>query len=203
MGTSPFAGESLRHLIRSDIADIRLVVSQPDKPKGRKLQLLPTPVKEVALEHDLPVKQPPRARAPEFVEELRALAPDLIVVAAYGQILPESILSIPRFGCLNVHGSLLPRHRGAAPIQWAILDGDQETGITIMKMDVGLDTGDIVSMRATPIDPDENAQVLHDRLAGARWRAARRIHSSVRLWRNQATAAARDRRHLRAQAGQR
>ena len=165
MGTSPFAGVSLRSLIESGGYQISAVVSQPDKPKGRKLRLMPTPVKEIALSYGLPVLQPLSARVPEFVEALRALAPDLIVVAAYGQILPQSILDVPRFGCLNVHGSLLPRHRGAAPIQWAILDGDLQTGITIMKMDAGLDTGDMLSMRSTPVDPNESGAILHDRLA--------------------------------------
>jgi methionyl-tRNA formyltransferase len=119
----------------------------------------------LGLSAKLPVLQPERARSPEFLEELRALQPDLIAVAAYGQILPVSILGLPRFGCLNVHTSLLPRYRGAAPIQWAILNGDAETGVTIMKMDEGLDTGDIITQATTPIHPEDSAETLHDRLA--------------------------------------
>lgn len=141
------------------------VVTQPDRPKGRELKLQPSPVKALAVQAKLPVLQPERARSEEFVEQLRALQPDLIAVAAYGQILPQSILDLPRFGCLNVHTSLLPRYRGAAPIQWAILNGDAETGVTIMKMDAGLDTGDILAQAKTPICPEDNSETLHDRLA--------------------------------------
>jgi methionyl-tRNA formyltransferase len=122
-------------------------------------------VKQVALRAGKDILQPERARRPEFIEELRTQQPDLIVVAAYGQILPPAILELPRFGCLNVHTSLLPRHRGAAPIQWAILEGDAETGVTIMKMDAGLDTGDMLTKVTTPITDADNAQTLHDRLA--------------------------------------
>jgi methionyl-tRNA formyltransferase len=142
------------------------VVTQPDQPKGRGLKLQPTPVKEVAEAAHVPVLQPQRARDEEFIRQLSEFKPDLMAVAAYGQILPQAILDLPRFGCLNVHTSLLPRHRGAAPIQRAILDGDTETGVTIMKMDVGLDTGDILTQERTAIETSDNAQTLHDRLAG-------------------------------------
>jgi methionyl-tRNA formyltransferase len=130
------------------------------------LKLRPGPVKSIALAKNLPVLQPARARNEAFVQELRELQPELVVVGAYGQILPQSILDLPRHGCLNVHASILPKHRGAAPIQWAILNDDAETGVTIMKMGAGLDTGDMVSTVTTPILPTDNAQTLHDRLAG-------------------------------------
>lgn len=165
MGTADLACASLRALCREPSFQMIAVVSQPDKPKGRDMKLQPTPVKELALAEGLPVLQPRRARDEEFIAQLRALQPDLIVVAAYGQILPQSLLDIPRLGCLNVHTSLLPKYRGAAPIQWAILDGDAETGVTIMKMDAGLDTGPMLSTVKTAITPDDNAQTLHDRLA--------------------------------------
>jgi methionyl-tRNA formyltransferase len=165
MGTAPLAAASLEALLAVPQFQVTAVVSQPDRPKGRDLKLQPTAVKEVALAHGLPVFQPEKARDPAFIETLRPLAPDLIVVAAYGQILPRAILELPRYQCLNVHASLLPRWRGAAPIQWSILAGDTETGVTIMKVDVGLDTGDLLSMARTPIEPGDNAQTLHDRLA--------------------------------------
>src|SRR5262249_39611399 len=122
-------------------------------------------VKIEAMAHHLPLLQPERARRPEFIADLAPLQPDLIVVAAYGQILPPAILELPRFGCINVHASLLPKYRGAAPIQWAILDDEPQTGVTIMKMDAGLDTGDILTQEATPIEPRDNAQSLQNRLA--------------------------------------
>ena len=165
MGTADLASASLRALIAAPFAQLIAVVSQPDKPKGRDLKLQPTPVKTLALDHQLPVLQPQRARDPEFIAQLAAFQPDLIVVAAYGQILPQALLDIPRLGCLNVHTSLLPSYRGAAPIQWAILDGLTETGVTIMQMDAGLDTGPMLTQVTTPIEPDDNAQTLHDRLA--------------------------------------
>nr|WP_305042950.1 methionyl-tRNA formyltransferase [Geoalkalibacter sp.] len=164
MGTPEFALASLQGLIDFGLPLVG-VYTQPDRPKGRGKQLAPPPVKELALARGIPVFQPLKLRRPEVVEELRGLAPDLIVVVAYGQILPQSVLDIPRFGCINVHASLLPRHRGAAPINKAILDGDAETGITTMLMDVGLDTGDMLVKRATPIGSDETAGELHDRLA--------------------------------------
>jgi methionyl-tRNA formyltransferase len=165
MGTAELACASLEALCRAPGGKVVAVVTQPDKPKGRDLKLLPTPVKVVAMEHGLPVHQPVKARAPEFVDQLRQLAPDLIVVVAYGQILPQAILDIPKFGCLNVHTSLLPKYRGAAPIQWAIFNGDDETGVTIMRMDAGLDTGDMIAETRTSIADTDNAQTLHDRLA--------------------------------------
>jgi methionyl-tRNA formyltransferase len=165
MGTAELSCDSLRGLLESPGFQVVAAVTQPDRPKGRDLKLQPSPVKVLGLRAKLPVLQPERARSEEFLEELRALQPDLIVVAAYGQILPVSILELPRFGCLNVHTSLLPGYRGAAPIQWAILNGDTETGVTIMKMDVGLDTGAIVTQATTPIHPEDNAETLHDRLA--------------------------------------
>ncbi len=165
MGTAELACASLVALTRQPDFAVVAVVTQPDRPKGRDLKLAPSPVKEVALSAHLPVLQPERARQDSFVEELRQFQPDLIAVAAYGQILPRTILKLPRFGCLNVHTSILPKYRGAAPIQWAILDGEAETGVTIMKMDAGLDTGDILTQQTTPILAEDNSQTLHDRLA--------------------------------------
>lgn len=165
MGTPELAAASLGALLREPAFKIVAVVTQPDRPKGRDLKLQPSPVKQLALKAGLPVLQPAKAREEQFIAELRAYQPDLIAVAAFGQILPRSILELPRYGCLNVHTSLLPKYRGAAPIQWAILNGDAETGVTIMKMDVGLDTGDILTQATTPIRPEDNAATLHDRLA--------------------------------------
>jgi methionyl-tRNA formyltransferase len=165
MGTAELSCDSLRALIESPDCQVLAVVTQPDRPKGRALKLQPSPVKTLALQAKLPVLQPERARDEAFLGTLGDLQPDLIAVAAYGQILPQSLLDLPRFGCLNVHTSLLPRYRGAAPIQWAILNGDPETGVTIMKMDAGLDTGAILSQAKTPIHPADNAETLHDRLA--------------------------------------
>lgn len=165
MGTAPLACASLEALTRLPTASVLCVVTQPDRPRGRHLKHLPSAVKTLALEKALPLLQPEKARHPEFLQQLQRLAPDLIVVAAYGQILPQSILDLPRFGCLNVHASLLPKYRGAAPIQWALLNDDQVTGVTIMKMDAGLDTGDILSQETMPIEPQDNAASLHGRLA--------------------------------------
>jgi methionyl-tRNA formyltransferase len=165
MGTPPLAATVLDALLSENHIEVAAVVTQPDQPKGRELKLQPSAVKELALTRNLPVMQPERARDPQFIEQIRTLAPDLIVVAAFGQILPPALLDVPRFGCLNVHTSLLPKYRGAAPIQWAILNGDVETGVTIMKMDAGLDTGGIVSEERTPITSEDDAQTLHDRLA--------------------------------------
>ncbi len=165
MGTPELAGESLRTLLRVPEFQVVAVITQPDQPKGRGLKLQPSAVKEIALQHNLPVLQPERAREESFFQQLRGFEPELIVVAAYGQILPKSILDLPRFGCLNVHTSLLPKYRGAAPIQRAILNGESETGVTIMRMDVGLDTGEILAQEETQIEPADNSQILHDRLA--------------------------------------
>ena len=165
MGTAELSCASLEKLARAQGFQVIAVVTQPDRPKGRNLKPQPSPVKTLAEQLGLPVLQPSRARDEEFIADLRGLQPDLIVVAAYGQILPQSILDLPRYGCLNVHTSLLPRYRGAAPIQWAIANGDAGTGVTIMKMDAGLDTGGIVAQRRTPIRPEDDSAALHDRLA--------------------------------------
>ena len=165
MGTPHLACTVLRRLAGSGDFEVAAVVTQPDRPKGRELQLQPSPVKELAQELNLPILQPERARSEPFVDELRKMAPELIAVAAYGQILPRALLELPRFGCLNVHTSLLPKFRGAAPIQWAILRDEPQTGVTIMKMDEGLDTGPILTQKATPILPEDTSETLHDRLA--------------------------------------
>jgi len=165
MGTPELAAVCLDALLRVPEFQVVGVVSQPDRPKGRDLKLTPPPVKDLALRHKLPVVQPQRARDDVFFDELTAWQPDLIAVAAFGQILPQRVLDLPKFGCLNVHTSLLPKYRGAAPIQTAILNDDTETGVTIMKMDAGLDTGAILSTERTPIEATDNAQTLHDRLA--------------------------------------
>lgn len=163
MGTPAFAVPTLDVLLQTGLHLVG-VYTQPDRPKGRGQALAAPPVKEMALRHNIPVFQPQKLRAPEVVEELRGLAPDLIVVVAFGQILPKSVLDIPRYGCINVHASLLPKYRGAAPINQAIIDGEKETGITTMLMDVGLDTGPMLLKRALSIGPDETAGELHDRL---------------------------------------
>ncbi len=166
MGTPDFAKIQLEALISSG-AQIIGVVTQPDKPRGRKMVLTPPPVKVCAEEHGIPVYQPATLRGDEFAKLLDTLAPELIIVAAYGKILPENVISYPRLGCINVHGSLLPKYRGAAPIQRAIMDGEAETGITIMYMDVGLDTGDMLSKDTVPIGVDDNFETMHDKLADA------------------------------------
>lgn len=165
MGTAELSCASLEKISSDKNFSVVAVITQPDKPKGRELKLTPSPVKVLAEKLNLPVFQPLKARDEQFISELRELKPDLMVVVAYGQILPQTILDLPRYGCLNVHTSLLPKYRGAAPIQWAIADGEPETGVTIMKMDAGLDTGPILSTRRTPILPTDDSQILHDRLA--------------------------------------
>jgi len=165
MGTPQLACASLQALLAAPEFQVVAIVTQPDRPKGREMKLQPSPVKELALRVNLPLLQPDRARNEEFFEALRRAEPDLIAVAAYGQILPKSILDLPRFGCLNVHTSLLPKYRGAAPIQWAILNDERETGVTIMKMDAGLDTGDILAQEPTAIQAQDTSETLHDRLA--------------------------------------
>jgi len=164
MGTPEFALATLEGLLDFGL-NLVGVYTQPDRPSGRGKKLTPPPVKVLAESRGLPVFQPQKLRAPEVVAELQALAPDLVVVVAYGQILPKSVLDIPRYGCINVHASLLPAYRGAAPINKAIVDGRAETGITTMLMDVGLDTGDMLVKKATSIAPRETAGELHDRLA--------------------------------------
>src|ERR1035437_5210838 len=165
MGTAELSCASLEKLANDINFSVVAVVTQPDKPKGRDRKLTPSPVKVLAEILNLPVLQPLKARDENFIGELRDLKPGLMVVLAYGQILPQTILDLPPFGCLNVHTSLLPKYRGAAPIQWAIAEGDAETGVTIMKMDAGLDTGPILSTRRTPILLADDSQILHDRLA--------------------------------------
>ena len=165
MGTPELACASLRSLLAAPEFEVVAVVTQPDKPGGRDLRLRPSPVKELASGQGLPVLQPERARNEDFIQSLRSLQPDLIAVAAYGQILPVSILELPRFGCVNVHTSLLPKYRGAAPIQWVILNDEGETGVTIMKMDRGMDTGDILTQESTSISVTDTSKTLHDRLA--------------------------------------
>ena len=143
------------------------VVTQPDKPKGRGKQMMPTPVKEAAEKHGLPVYQPRRVRDAEAIEEIRKMEPDVIVVVAFGQIIPKEILDMPKYGCINVHASLLPAYRGAAPIQWAVMNGDEVSGVTIMKMDEGLDTGDMLTKVEVPLAADETGGSLFDKLAAA------------------------------------
>ena len=165
MGTPDFAVPTLQKMIDMGI-EITAVVTQPDKAKGRGKKVIYSPVKECALAHDLPVYQPVRIRKePEFIQTLRDMQPDVIVVVAFGQILPKEILDIPRLGCVNVHASLLPKFRGAAPIQWSIIDGEEVTGVTTMLMDVGLDTGDMLLKTEIPVDPKETGGSLHDKLA--------------------------------------
>ena len=165
MGTPEFACPTLQKLIDRG-ENVVAAVTQPDRPKGRGQQTVAPPVKVLAERHGIPVLQPVKVRTPESVEEIRALKPDLIVVVAFGQILPKALLEIPRHGCINVHASLLPRWRGAAPLNWCIIAGDAETGVTTMQMDVGLDTGDMLLKKTTPIGRDEDASSLHDRLCG-------------------------------------
>lgn len=164
MGTPDFAVGALRSLIREGHR-IAAVVTQPDKPKGRGKEMQMTPVKACALEYDIPVFQPVKVRAPEAVETLREYGADVFIVAAFGQILSEEILSMPRYGCINIHASLLPKYRGSAPIQQVILDGEKETGITIMQMDKGIDTGDILLQSVVPVAEKETGDSLHDKLA--------------------------------------
>jgi methionyl-tRNA formyltransferase len=164
-GTAPLACPSLEALLASPDHQVIGVVTQPDRPAGRKLRLQPSAIKALALEHGLSVLQPERARDALFIDRIGALAPELAIVVAYGQILPQALLALAPLGFLNVHASLLPRYRGAAPIQWAIWNGEPETGVTIMKLDAGLDTGPVLSQGATPIYDSDNAQTLHDRLA--------------------------------------
>jgi methionyl-tRNA formyltransferase len=166
MGTPDFASGALEALVQAGY-EIAAVVTQPDKPKGRGKQMQITPVKECALSHGLPVFQPVKIKTPEAVEELRSYQADLFVVAAFGQILSKEILDMPRFGCINIHASLLPKYRGAAPIQQAIWDGEKETGVTIMQMNEGLDTGDILTQCTVPIEDEDTGESLFDKLAGA------------------------------------
>jgi methionyl-tRNA formyltransferase len=164
MGTPDFAVPTFHALHRSPY-DLKLVVTQPDRPRGRGRRLAPPPVKEAAASLDYEVRQPINGREPEFMGLLKSIKPDFLVVVAFGQILPEAILKIPRRGAINVHASLLPRYRGPAPIQWAIMRGENRTGVTTMLMDVGVDTGDVLLSAATTIGSEDTSASLHDRLA--------------------------------------
>ncbi len=165
MGTPDFAKESLEAVYDAGYNVIG-VVTNPDKPKGRGMKMIPSPVKEFAIEKNIPVYQPLKVRNnTEFIEEMKTLNPDVICVVAYGKILPQEILDIPRLGCINVHGSLLPKYRGAAPIQWAVLNGDKKTGITTMYMDIGMDTGDMILKETVYIGEDETTGELWERLS--------------------------------------
>lgn len=164
MGTPDFAVPALKQLAAAGYPVVA-VVTQPDRPRGRGKKVQPSPVKQAALELGLPVLQPQRVKQAEFIQTLKKIAPDVIVVAAFGQILPKEILQLPRHGCINIHASLLPRYRGAAPIHRAVMEGECETGITTMLMDEGLDTGDILLKTCTPINVQDNVGSVHDRLA--------------------------------------
>ena len=164
MGTPEFACPTLQTLIGRD-EQVVAVVTQPDRPKGRGQRLMPPPVKELAARHAIPVYQPNKVRDPDFIEMLRTLAPDVIVVVAFGQILPKALLDIPPLGCINVHASLLPCYRGAAPLNWCLINGELETGVTTMLMDVGLDTGPMLLKQSTPVDQNEDIVSLHDRMS--------------------------------------
>ncbi len=164
MGTPDFAVPSLEALVRAG-HEICGVFTQPDKPKNRGMKLQAPPVKEFALAHEIPVFQPETVKDGTAMSVIQELAPELIAVAAYGRILPVDILEYPAYGCINVHSSLLPRYRGSAPIHWAILNGDSESGVTIMHMAKEMDAGDIIDQAVTPIDPNETVETLHDRLA--------------------------------------
>ena len=166
MGTPDFSVGTLKALAAAG-HEIVGVVSQPDKPKGRGKNLQPTPVKEAAMELGLPVYQPKKVRDPEFLEVLKELNPEVIVVVAFGQLIPKAILELAPYGCINVHASLLPKYRGAAPIQWAVIDGEAETGVTIMRMNEGLDTGDMISKVTVPVLADETGGSLFDKLSEA------------------------------------
>jgi methionyl-tRNA formyltransferase len=169
MGTPRFALPSLQILVdRSE--QIAAVVTQPDRPAGRGQHIVPPPIKELALKHHLPVLQPGKVRDSQFIAQIKELSPDLIVVVAFGQILPRSLLDIPPYGCVNVHASLLPFYRGAAPINWVLINGETETGVTLMLLDEGMDTGDMLLQEKLPIVPEDTVATLHDRLAqnGAR-----------------------------------
>ena len=165
MGTPEFAAVSLDAIVKEHA--VVAVITQPDKPQGRNRKLVPTPVKVKAQAYDIPVYQPVKIREEESVQMIRDYNPDVIVVAAYGQILPESILNIPKYGCINIHASLLPKYRGAAPIERAIIDGEVMTGVTTMYMEKGLDTGDMIEKAEVPITGEDTGASLHDKLAEA------------------------------------
>lgn len=164
MGTPDFAVPSLEMLVNEGY-DVAAAVTQPDKPKGRGNRMAAPPVKEFALKHGIRVLQPEKIKTPEFIEQIRALKPDLLITAAYGKILSKDLLDVPVHGCINVHGSLLPAYRGAAPINWAVINGESKTGITTMFTDVGLDTGDMLLKKELAIGPDTTVGELHDKMA--------------------------------------
>ncbi|MDE7247969.1 MAG: methionyl-tRNA formyltransferase [Lachnospiraceae bacterium] len=166
MGTPDFAVGALEAIVEAG-HQVTAVVTQPDKPKGRGKEMQMTPVKRCALSHGIPVFQPVKIREPEAVAQMRSFEADLFVVAAFGQLLPEEILVMPKYGCVNIHASLLPKYRGAGPIQWSIINGEKITGVTIMQMEKGLDTGDMLFQSSVEIAPDETADTLHDKLAEA------------------------------------
>ena len=166
MGTPDFSVGTLKELAKAG-HEIVGVISQPDKPKGRGKNLQPTPVKEAAMELGLPVYQPKKVRDPEFIQVVRDLEPEVIVVVAFGQIIPKEVLELPKYGCINIHASLLPKYRGAAPIQQAVIDGEKESGVTIMQMGEGLDTGDMLSKIVIPLDKEETGGSLFGKLAQA------------------------------------
>lgn len=164
MGTPDFAVPALEKLIEAG-HKITAVVTQPDRQRGRGKEVLYSPVKECALKYDIPVFQPVKIKSPEAVERLRSYQADIFVAAAFGQILSKEILDMPRYGCVNIHASLLPKYRGAAPIQWAVINGEDKTGVTIMQMDEGLDTGDIIAQREALIAQDETGESLFEKLS--------------------------------------
>ena len=166
MGTPDFSVPALKALVEAG-HEVAAVVTQPDRPRGRGKELQMTPVKVQALAYGIPVYQPEKVKDPAFVEILRNLQPEVIVVIAFGQILSRDILDLPPYGCINIHASLLPKYRGAAPIQWAVIDGEKETGVTTMMMDVGLDTGDMLEKTIIPLDPKETGGSLFDKLSQA------------------------------------
>lgn len=166
MGTPDFSVPALEALIASK-HDVVAVVTKPDKPRGRGKKVLCTPIKEVAMAHQIDVYQPKKLREEDFIAKMEEISPDIMIVIAFGQILPKRILDIPRYGCVNVHASLLPKYRGAGPIQWSIIDGESETGVTTMYMDVGLDTGDMIYKTVVKIEDTETGGSLHDKLSEA------------------------------------
>lgn len=166
MGTPDFSVPALKALVEAG-HQVIAVVTQPDKPKGRGKEVQMTPVKIQAMEYGIPVYQPAKVREASFVEVLKGLEADVYVVIAFGQILPKAVLELPKYGCINIHASLLPKYRGAAPIQWCVIDGERETGITTMMMDVGLDTGDMLEKAVIPIEEKETGGSLHDKLSMA------------------------------------
>ncbi|NKB80933.1 MAG: methionyl-tRNA formyltransferase [Nitrospirales bacterium] len=178
MGTPAFAVPSLKALLHSEHQVVG-IVTQPDRPKGRGKQMVASPIKALAQENNLPILQPEKIKSPEFFDELTQWAPDAIVVVAFGRILPKTILTLPHRGCLNVHASLLPHYRGASPIQWAIINGETETGITTMLMDEGMDTGDLLLQETEPILPTDTATSLSNRLAT---RGGTLLLTTLRAW---------------------